>query len=46
MLRIETDRLTLRPLAMSDLDEMATLLGDADALAFWGNPLDRAGTQR
>ena len=25
---------------------MATLLGDADALAFWGNPLDRAGTQR
>ena len=41
---LETRRLTLRPLAMSDLDQMATLLGDAEGLRFWGPPLDRAGT--
>jgi RimJ/RimL family protein N-acetyltransferase len=29
---------------MSDLDQMATLLGDADGLRFWGPPLDGAGT--
>jgi len=37
---IETERLTLRPLAMSDLDDMATLLGDAEGLRLWGPPLD------
>ena len=46
MFRIETDRLTLRPLPMSDPDEMATLLGDAEALGFWGPSLDLAGTRR
>lgn len=40
---LETDRLTLRPLALRDLDQMATLLGDAEGLRFWGPPLDRAG---
>ena len=39
--QIETERLTLRPLAEADLDEMATLLGDAEALIHWGGPLTR-----
>lgn len=43
-LHLETERLILRPLCPEDLDEMATLLGDADALALWGDPLDRAGS--
>lgn len=44
-LHLETERLTLRPLHPDDLDEMATLLDDADALALWGDPLDRDGTR-
>lgn len=43
-LHLETERLILRPLRPEDLDEMATLLGDADALALWGDPLDRDGS--
>lgn len=42
---IETERLTLRPLALGDLDEMATLLADAEALRLWGEPLDREGAR-
>jgi len=44
-LHLETDRLELRPLALDDLDELASLLGDAEALTFWGGPLDREGTR-
>lgn len=44
-LHLETERLILRPLRPDDLDAMATLLGDADALALWGDPLDRDGTR-
>jgi RimJ/RimL family protein N-acetyltransferase len=43
--RLETERLTLRPLAMSDLDDMATLFSDAEGLRLWGPPLDRAETR-
>ena len=44
-LTLETERLTLRPLTLGDLDEMATLLGDAEALVLWGGPLDREGAR-
>ena len=44
-LRLETRRLTLRPLRHDDLDQMAGLLGDADALEHWGPPLDRDGAR-
>jgi ribosomal-protein-alanine N-acetyltransferase len=44
-LRIETERLVLRALTPADLDEMATLLGDAEALVLWGAPLDRDGAR-
>ena len=44
-LRIETPRLTLRPLRHDDLDAMSALLGDAGALALWGEPLDREGAR-
>lgn len=42
---LETERLTLRPLTLDDLDEMATLLGDAEALVLWGGALDRDGAR-
>jgi RimJ/RimL family protein N-acetyltransferase len=42
---LETDRLTLRPLTLADLDEMATLFGDAEGLRLWGPPFDRAETR-
>ena len=45
-LRVETARLTLRPLRGGDFDELCSLLGDGDALALWGEPLDRKGTRR
>jgi len=44
-LTLQTERLTLRPLTLGDLDEMATLLGDAEALVLWGGPLDREGAR-
>ncbi|HEX6263521.1 MAG TPA: GNAT family N-acetyltransferase [Actinomycetota bacterium] len=44
-LRLETERLVLRPLTLRDLDDMASLLGDAEALTFWGSPLDREGAR-
>lgn len=45
-LTIETERLMLRPLRDADLDAMCRLLGDAGALALWGEPLDRAGASQ
>lgn len=44
-MQLTTDRLLLRPLALSDLDDMATLLGDGEALSYWGQPLDRNGAR-
>lgn len=44
-LHLETKRLGLRPLALDDLDDVASLLGDAEALRFWGGPLDREGAR-
>ena len=44
-LHLETDRLVLRPLAFDDLEAMASLLGDAEALVLWGEPLDRDGAR-
>jgi [ribosomal protein S5]-alanine N-acetyltransferase len=42
---LQTRRLTLRPLRAEDLEAMAALLGDWEALAQWGPPLDRAGVR-
>lgn len=42
---LETPRLVLRPLDDSDLDDLCLMLGDAEALALWGNPLDRDGAR-
>lgn len=44
-LRLETPRLTLRPLEDGDLDDICLLLGDSEALALWGDPLDREGAR-
>lgn len=44
-LELETARLSLRPLRDEDLGEMCTLLGDAEALVHWGEPLDRGETR-
>ncbi len=44
-LELQTARLTLRPLRLEDLEEMCALLGDAEALALWGDPLDREGAR-
>jgi [ribosomal protein S5]-alanine N-acetyltransferase len=44
-LTLQTARLTLRPLRGEDLDAMAALLGDGEALAQWGRPLDREGAR-
>jgi RimJ/RimL family protein N-acetyltransferase len=41
--RLETTRLILRELDLDDLDALARLLGDEEALVHWGPPLDRAG---
>jgi RimJ/RimL family protein N-acetyltransferase len=45
-LHLRTDRLELRPLVLEDLDAMASMLGDAEALTYWGAPLDREGARR
>lgn len=45
-LELETARLVLRRLRDDDLEQMCSLLGDAEALAFWGEPLDRAGSRQ
>ena len=40
-LRLETPRLELRALALDDLDDVASMLGDAEGLIHWGPPLNR-----
>lgn len=45
-LRLQTARLVLRPLRDDDLEPMARLLGDRQALALWGEPLDREAACR
>src|SRR3990172_4784266 len=42
---LQTERLVLRALTLEDLDEMAALLGDAEALVLWGEVLDREGAR-
>jgi ribosomal-protein-alanine N-acetyltransferase len=44
-LHLETERLTLRPLTAEDLEAVAALLGDAEALVLWGGALDRDGAR-
>lgn len=44
-LRRQTPRLLLRPLTPEDLDGIASLFGDAEALVLWGGPLDRDGAR-
>lgn len=44
-LKLQTERLTLRPFTLEDLDAVATLLGDAEALVLWGGALDRDGAR-
>jgi RimJ/RimL family protein N-acetyltransferase len=44
-LLLETERLVLRALTPEDLDAVATLLGDAEALVLWGGALDRDGAR-
>ncbi|MDH3261583.1 MAG: GNAT family N-acetyltransferase [Acidimicrobiia bacterium] len=43
---LETVRLTLRPLRFDDLDMVAPMLADTEALKLWGAPLDREGSRR
>lgn len=40
-LHLTTPRLELRPLTYDDLDDVASMLGDAEALTHWGPPLTR-----
>ena len=40
-LRLQTDRLELRALTLGDLDGLASMLADAEALTYWGPPLSR-----
>ena len=42
---LQTARLELRPLTLDDLDDMASMLGDAEALRLWGAPLSREGAR-
>jgi RimJ/RimL family protein N-acetyltransferase len=38
---LHTDRLTLRPLAAEDLDDLVAMNGDADVMAYIGRPMSR-----
>jgi ribosomal-protein-alanine N-acetyltransferase len=40
-LHLQTDRLDLRALMLDDLDELASMLADAEGLTYWGPPLTR-----
>lgn len=42
---LRTQRLELRPLTLDDLDDLAVMLGDREALSDWGEPLDRRGAR-
>lgn len=35
---LQTERLTLRPLAMGDLEDLHAMMGDAEVMAFWDVP--------
>jgi RimJ/RimL family protein N-acetyltransferase len=43
---LRTQRLELRPLNLDDLDDLAVMLGDREALSHWGEPLDRQGARQ
>jgi RimJ/RimL family protein N-acetyltransferase len=43
---LATPRLELRPLNLDDLDDLAVMLGDREALSQWGEPLDRLGARQ
>jgi RimJ/RimL family protein N-acetyltransferase len=46
-LKLETERLILRPMQASDLDDLCLVFGDAKVMAAFGEqPLDRAQTTR
>ena len=38
---LHTDRLTLRPLAEDDLEDLVAMNGDADVMAYIGRPMSR-----
>ncbi|HEY1016918.1 MAG TPA: GNAT family N-acetyltransferase [Herpetosiphonaceae bacterium] len=40
-MRIETERLIIRPLAPDDLDQLAAILGDPTTMRWWPQPLSR-----
>lgn len=40
-----TERLVLRPFVETDEDAMLAVFADAEALRYWGPPLDRAGVR-
>jgi RimJ/RimL family protein N-acetyltransferase len=42
-IRIETERLTLRPLTIDDADALFLVLGDADTMVWYPAPYDRDG---
>lgn len=42
---IETPRLRLREITSDDLDFLSEMLGDADVMQYYPQPLDRAGAQ-
>jgi ribosomal-protein-alanine N-acetyltransferase len=44
-LHLQTDRLELRALTLDDLDELASMLSDAESLTHWGPPLSREETR-
>ena len=44
-LHLTTRRLALRALTYDDLDALASMLGDAKALTYWGSPLTREGSR-
>ncbi len=46
MIILETKRLLFRPLALSDLDDLAVLYADPEVMRFLGGPRSRAEVQR
>ncbi|HZR38638.1 MAG TPA: GNAT family N-acetyltransferase [Ktedonobacteraceae bacterium] len=46
MIILETDHLLFRPLALSDLDDLATLYADPEVMRFLGGPRSRDEVQR
>lgn len=46
MVIARTERLTLRPMAMTDLDDMAALLGDPEVMRYYPAPKSREEAAR